>query len=97
MYIVMERNTRGNLEIDEKILKKIIEYVVTNNVNTPVKVEARVNLHYDNILFILVKIYTDSIDKLSTSEKKLSSLIFESMDKTLSIRPKNVAFAYIKR
>ncbi len=97
MYIVMERNTRGNLEIDEKILKKIIEYVVTNNVNTPVKVEARVNLHYDNILFILVKIYTDSIDKLSTSEKKLSSLIFDSMDKTLLIRPKNVAFAYIKR
>ncbi|QEH61697.1 hypothetical protein SCHIN_v1c05000 [Spiroplasma chinense] len=96
MYISMERNSRGNLEIEEKILNKIIEFDVQNNSKGIEKTEAVVSLHHENTLFILVKMFVKNRDELSVDETKINTIIINSMEKTLLIRPKNIAFAYIK-
>ncbi|AHI52720.1 MMB_0454 family protein [Spiroplasma culicicola] len=97
MYISMERNSRGNLEIEEKILNKIIEFDVSNNSKGIEKTEASVSLHHENTLFILIKLYVSNRDSLKIDESKLNATIIASMEKTLLIKPKNIAFAYIKK
>ncbi|AGR41006.1 MMB_0454 family protein [Spiroplasma taiwanense] len=96
MYISMERNSRGNLEIEEQILNKIIEFYVINNIKGFEKIEPLITLHQENHIFITIKIYVKKRDKLVIDEVKLSEIISNSIENTLNLKPKNIAFAFIK-
>ncbi|QHX36554.1 MMB_0454 family protein [Spiroplasma sp. BIUS-1] len=96
MYISIERNSKGTLEIDEKILSKIIEFDVTSNSVGYKSIEASVSIHQETNLFIVVRVHTIEKGKFSMDGVKVASIINESIYKTLRIKPKNIAFAFIK-
>ncbi|AUM62546.1 hypothetical protein [Spiroplasma monobiae] len=96
MYISIDRNSKGNLEIDEKILSKIIEFDVTSNAVGYRDIKASVSIHQETNLFVVVRVYTIEKGKFLMDGIKVASIINESMYKTLRIKPKNIAFSFIK-
>ncbi|AGR42010.1 MMB_0454 family protein [Spiroplasma diminutum] len=96
MYISIERNSRGNLDIDEKILSKIIEFDFSSNATGFRKVKASVSIHQETNLFIVIRIYIIEKGLFLMDGLKVTSIINDSIYKTLRIRPKNIAFAFIK-
>ncbi|AUB31436.1 MMB_0454 family protein [Spiroplasma floricola] len=96
MYISIERNSRGSLEIDEKLLSKIIEFDVRSNAKGFKDIQASVSIHQETSLFIVVRIYTMEKGLFLMDGVKVTSIINDSIHKTLGIKPKNIAFAFIK-
>ncbi|ALD66231.1 hypothetical protein SCANT_v1c03210 [Spiroplasma cantharicola] len=96
MYISMERNSRGNLEIDEKILSKIIEFDVVSIAVGYKSISVSVTIHQETDLFILVRVYALGEGKFFMDGVKATSIINDSIFKTLKVKPKNIAFAFIK-
>ncbi|ARU91955.1 hypothetical protein SCLARK_001432 [Spiroplasma clarkii] len=96
MYILLERNARGNLEVDQRILNKVIEFVVMNNVRDLEKFEIETNLLHDDHLFVLVKLFANIHKKLEIDELKLNNSIVFAIENAIGLKPKNIAFVYIK-
>ncbi|QGS51793.1 hypothetical protein [Spiroplasma tabanidicola] len=96
MYFSIERNVNGNLEVEEKIIDKIVEYHITSATKGIKKVKATISMHHESILFILIKMTVTKKEDLVIDEAKIKSVIEESIKKNFLIRPKNIAFAYIK-
>ncbi|AOG60272.1 hypothetical protein SHELI_v1c03170 [Spiroplasma helicoides] len=96
MYISIERNTRGHLEIEEKVLNKIIELSVKNNTQGLKNVTASISMHHEKTLFIILKMELENKESLSVDEVRLTNIINELMSRTILIKPKNIAFAYTK-
>ncbi|QBQ07562.1 hypothetical protein SGLAD_v1c03630 [Spiroplasma gladiatoris] len=97
MYISIDYNEKGNLEIEEKAIEKMIEFHVISNTKGITDVKASFSLHHENTLFILIKLFVKNKEELEINEKELTSKIEKSIQKTFLYKPKNVAFAYIKK
>ncbi|WP_026389751.1 MMB_0454 family protein [[Acholeplasma] multilocale] len=100
MYISIERNTRGALDIERHALNKLIQGAVFNamSVKKDRKVEVTTDLYHDNLLYVLVKIElaSNGIADIVFEEKKISKMVEDIISQTLDIKPKNIAIAYTK-
>ncbi|ATZ18090.1 MMB_0454 family protein [Mesoplasma melaleucae] len=97
MYISIERNNRGALEIEINALNKLIQNTILMRSNSDLKnvgnIEVLTDLYQDNLLYVLIKI--DLKDKTELlDETQINKTVEEIIVKTLSIKPKNIAVAY---
>ncbi|ATZ21656.1 MMB_0454 family protein [Mesoplasma tabanidae] len=97
MYISIERNNRGALEIEVNALNKLIQNTILmrsatglNNVNN---IEVLTDLYHDNLLYVLIKIDLKNKTEM-LEENQINKIVEEIIVKTLSIKPKNIAIAY---
>lgn len=99
MYISIERNNRGSLDIEINALNKLIEHSVTSNVYNGSKniknIEVSSDLYHDNVLYVFVKIQLIK-PELMLNELKIYKGVEEAVMQTLNIKPKNIAIAYKK-
>ncbi|ATZ18798.1 hypothetical protein ESOMN_v1c04160 [Williamsoniiplasma somnilux] len=98
MYISVERNNRGSLDIEQYALNKLIQFTVNSSLNKEVKdVSVLTHLHHDNLIYVLIKItLLDGVRKIEIDEKSINKSVEEIIIKTLDLKPKNIAIAYSK-
>jgi hypothetical protein len=97
MYISIERNSKGNLEIDDNVINQQVEYIVANKAAGIKNIDVNVGIHNENDIFILVKL--TMADRKSFEHnydlKALTTQIEETIQNTMSYKPKSVSFAYV--
>lgn len=97
MYISIERNNRGALEIEINALNKLIQNTILmrsiSNIKNVENIEVLTDLYHDNLLYLLIKIELKDKTKL-LDETQINKTVEEIIMKTLSIKPKNIALAY---
>lgn len=96
MYILLEKNARGNLEVDDQIIDKTIEFNLLNNTNGVDKFEIETDLHQDEQLFVIIKIYASGREKLEIDEMQLNNSLVFAIENAIGFKPKSIAFVYIK-
>jgi hypothetical protein len=51
MYISIERNSKGNLEIDDNVINQQVEYIVANKVAGIKNIDVNVGIHNEKWYF----------------------------------------------
>ncbi|ASZ09177.1 hypothetical protein CK556_02305 [Mesoplasma chauliocola] len=99
MYISIERNNRGALEIEINALNKLIQNTILMRSNSDLEnvkdIEVLTDLYHDNLLYVLIKISLKDFNQM-LDESQINKTVEEIIVKTLSIKPKNIAVAYKK-
>ncbi|AVN60413.1 hypothetical protein CG007_02175 [Mesoplasma entomophilum] len=97
MYISIERNNRGALEIEVNALNKLIQNTIlmrsNSDLNNVENIEVLTDLYHDNLLYVLIKIDLKNKAQM-LEENQINKIVEEIIIKTLSIKPKNIAIAY---
>ncbi|ATZ20936.1 MMB_0454 family protein [Mesoplasma coleopterae] len=97
MYISIERNNRGALEIEVNALNKLIQNTIlmrsNSDLNNVDNIEVLTDLYHDNLLYVLIKIDLKNKAQM-LEENQINKIVEEIIVKTLSIKPKNIAIAY---
>ncbi|ATQ35564.1 hypothetical protein MENTO_v1c04230 [Mesoplasma entomophilum] len=97
MYISIERNNRGALEIEVNALNKLIQNTIlmrsNSDLNNVDNIEVLTDLYHDNLLYVLIKIDLKNKAQM-LEENQINKIVEEIIIKTLSIKPKNIAIAY---
>ncbi|PPE04478.1 hypothetical protein EELLY_v1c01570 [Entomoplasma ellychniae] len=99
MYISIERNNRGSLDIEINALNRLIEHSVTSDVRDVTKkikdIDVWTDIYYDNVVYVLIKIKL--IDNaMMLDEHQIYKGVEEAIFQTLGLKPKNIAIAYRK-
>lgn len=95
MYITMSRNLRGNLEIDENVLNKQIEFTVNANIKNVDNVSVITNIYHENSMFILIKIYISNFSEVILDKNIVNMTINEVVNRMFHTKPKKISIAYI--
>lgn len=96
MYILLERNSRGSLEVSNKVIDKIIKSVVLNVTEGIEKLEIQSEWHYENQLFVCIKMFVSNREKLKVDEIKLNNALVFTIKNAIDVKPKNISLVYIK-
>ncbi|WP_031542927.1 MMB_0454 family protein [Mesoplasma photuris] len=95
MYISIERNSRGALDIEQYALNKLIQSAAFNAIgNNAVNIEVITDIYHDNLLYVLVKVVLDTKKEFVFEEAKIMKNIEQVITQTLNIKPRNIAVAY---
>ncbi|WP_338970659.1 MMB_0454 family protein [Spiroplasma endosymbiont of Labia minor] len=96
MYVVIQKNTRGVLEIEEKALIDLITYLVrTNSKNLDSDdIKVHIFVKHEVVLFVNIELFISNIDEQIQDENNITSVIEEAIVQTLQIKPKNVSYVY---
>jgi hypothetical protein len=97
MYISIERNVKGNLEIDDNVINQQVEYIVSNKITAAENIEVNVGIHNENNVFIIVKMKVKNRAEFENGYDmiELTNQISDAIYNTLTLRPKSISFAYI--
>lgn len=95
MYISIDRNDKGKLEIDEKVITKQVEFTVKNNVQGIDDINVLMDIHHENTLFILVKMVVSNKQDVVINAPELTKIINEMVYQDLMYRPKKISYAYV--
>ncbi|PTD31326.1 MMB_0454 family protein [Mycoplasma leachii] len=100
MYIDIEKNTKGNLQIEKKVINRLIENVIlsTTKISNPQDISSSIYLLEENQLHILttIRIQEQKLQDLNINEDKIFRVIDRIINQTISIKPKNINISYIK-
>ncbi|AJK51558.1 hypothetical protein FOY66_02730 [Mycoplasma capricolum subsp. capripneumoniae] len=100
MYIDIEKNTKGNLQIEKKVINRLVENVIlsTTKISNPQDVSSSIYLLEENQLHILItiRIQDQKLQDLNINEDKIFKAIDKIINQTISIKPKNINISYIK-
>ncbi|AVP49178.1 MMB_0454 family protein [Williamsoniiplasma luminosum] len=96
MYIAIEKNSRGSLDMRLTAFNKLLlNAAKTSLPKEIVNVEIQTEITHDNLLYILVKIVLPKgILTAHVNEKKINQNIEQAAQQTLNLKPKNIAIAY---
>lgn len=96
MYISIDRNSRGILDIEQYAINKLIQYTVAGSLAKEVEdITVSSELYHDTLIYILVKItLPKTMTKIEIDEKYINKALEEIIFQTLNIKPKNIAIAY---
>ncbi|ATZ17378.1 hypothetical protein ELUMI_v1c06560 [Williamsoniiplasma luminosum] len=96
MYIAIEKNSRGSLDMRLAAFNKLLlNAAKTSLPKEIVNVEIQTEITHDNLLYILVKIVLPKgILTTHVNEKKVNQNIEQAAQQTLNLKPKNIAIAY---
>ncbi|MBY7704822.1 hypothetical protein JIY74_32100 [Vibrio harveyi] len=98
MYITIDKNRRGNLEIEQNVVDKLIKSTVMSNFDVePQNIDVLTNVFQDNELYILITIKVQkALDTLKINKDKLFKIIDKTIFQAISIKPKNINISYVK-
>jgi hypothetical protein len=98
MYISIERNSRGTLDIEQFALNKLIESTVISSSSASIaKTEVITEIFHDNLLYILIKIkFEGPASNFIFEERLISKNVEEIITQTLNIKPRNISVSYGK-
>ncbi|WP_027063182.1 MMB_0454 family protein [Mesoplasma seiffertii] len=96
MYISIERNSRGTLDIEQYALNKLIESTVVSSTSASIaNIEVITEIYHDNLLYILIKIkFEGQAPDFIFEEKLISKNVEDIITQTLNIKPRNISVAY---
>ncbi|PPE05209.1 MMB_0454 family protein [Williamsoniiplasma lucivorax] len=98
MYIAIEKNSRGSLDVKlaafDKLLLNAAKLALQKEI---VDVEIHTQINSENLLYVLVKIVLPkAILTTSVNEKKINQNIEGAVLQTLNLKPKSIAIAYTR-
>jgi len=96
MYISVERNIKGNLEIDISVINQQVDFIVSNRVTGLIENSSNVSVHNENNVFIVINLLIKDRLEFETNYNAvaLSDEINESIYNSIGLRPKSVSFSY---
>ncbi|WP_434341664.1 hypothetical protein V2P24_02205 [Mycoplasma putrefaciens] len=99
MYISIDKNRRGNLEIEQRVINKIVKNTVLLNsaIDNLSDINVSTSVFQEDQLYILITVKVrNKIEDLKINKDKLLKSIDKNLSQTISIKPKNINMSYIK-
>ncbi|MDQ0567801.1 MMB_0454 family protein [Mycoplasma yeatsii] len=98
MYITIDKNRRGNLEIEQNVVDKLIKSTVISSFDVEAEnIDVLTSVFQDNELYILITIKVQkALDTLKINKDKLFKIIDKTISQAISIKPKNINISYTK-
>nr|VZS00300.1 hypothetical protein MF5582_00527 [Mycoplasma feriruminatoris] len=100
MYIDIEKNSKGNLKIESKVINRLVENVILSvtKIKNIENVSSSIYILDENQLNILatIKVENENLQDLNINEEKIFKAIDKTIIQTISIKPKNINVSYIK-
>ncbi|QVJ95841.1 MMB_0454 family protein [Mycoplasma mycoides] len=100
MYIDIEKNSKGNLKIESKVINRLVENVILSmtKISDPKSVSSSIYVLDENQLHILatIKIGDEKLQDLNINEDKIFKAIDKTINQTISMKPKNINISYIR-
>ncbi|AEM68693.1 MMB_0454 family protein [Mycoplasma putrefaciens] len=99
MYISIDKNRRGNLEIEQRVINKIVKNTVLLNsaIDNLSDINVSTSVFQEDQLYILITVKVrNKIEDLKINKDKLLKSIDKNLSQTISIKPKNINISYIK-
>ncbi|UKS54163.1 MMB_0454 family protein [Mycoplasma feriruminatoris] len=100
MYIDIEKNSKGNLKIESKVINRLVENVILSvtKIKNIENVSSSIYILDENQLNILatIKVENENLQDLNINEEKIFKAIDKTIIQTISIKPKNINISYIK-
>nr|VZR97879.1 hypothetical protein MF5295_00516 [Mycoplasma feriruminatoris] len=100
MYIDIEKNSKGNLKIESKVINRLVKNVILSvtKIKNIENVSSSIYILDENQLNILatIKVENENLQDLNINEEKIFKAIDKTIIQTISIKPKNINISYIK-
>ncbi|AKX34384.1 hypothetical protein SLITO_v1c07610 [Spiroplasma litorale] len=95
MYITLEKNSSGELQIEDQILKKILEKDIKSNIDANLDLRVDISWEQENNLFINIEIKFEDRSKAIFKQNEILSSSEQMLYKTLGVKPKTITISFI--
>ncbi|AKU80026.1 MMB_0454 family protein [Spiroplasma turonicum] len=95
MYITLEKNSLGDIQIEDQLIKKIIHKDIKSNIDETLNLDVRVVWEHETTLFINIVINIEDRNNFSIDQNKIINSTYELIKKTIGIQPKTVSVSFV--
>ncbi|ASP28494.1 hypothetical protein SCORR_v1c07220 [Spiroplasma corruscae] len=95
MYITLEKNSSGEIQVEDQIITKIIDKDIKSNIDSSLNLEVVVLWEQENSMFINIKIKVENRETVSIDERKIIHSINELIKQTIGVKPKTISVSFI--